>query len=108
MSVTGTLNGRAVELRTAGFGAMLDAQAVLAATNDRFRMALVIMAASAHWADTGEKIFADLAAVEAWPMVDSRDLTALATLANEVNAPRETPAPNGAMTNGTGDTAHPI
>lgn len=107
-TATGTLAGRAVVLRSVGFGVALDAQAVLSATNDQFASALVVLVASAHWEDTGEKVFADVDAVKAWPMRDMGDLTALARAATDLNGPRKRSEPppqaNGAVHD---DSPHP-
>jgi hypothetical protein len=97
MSTTreGKLGGRPVELRQVGFGVGWQSQAVLKETGDSFVAGLVILAASAHWADTGEKVFADYRAVMDWPMVDSADIFKLATEAGMLNAPRTEPQANG-------------
>lgn len=92
----GTLGGRAVELRAVGFGYAVESNRIREET-DAFTAAKYICALSAHWLDTGERIFADAAAIDAWPMRDSMDLIDLINKSGKVNTPRElgTPAVNG-------------
>lgn len=88
---TATLDGRVVELRHVGFGVAMKAQKVAETTGDAVNSALVVLASSAHWQDSGERVFADVAAIEAWPMNQSMQIMELARLAGVVNDPR-TPA----------------
>jgi hypothetical protein len=95
---------RTVELRPCGCGAALEMNNVRAATDDNFAATAVILAASAFWQDTGEKVFADWRAVMAWPMCDMPDIMPLIMGAQEVNtrAPAQPAQPNGA-----GEVTHP-
>jgi hypothetical protein len=98
------LAGRTVELRECGAEAAFEMNDVREATNgNNFAAGSVILAASAFWLDSGEKVFADWRAVMAWPMCDMPDLMPLLTGAQEVNTrPRTQPV----TTNGAGEL-HP-
>ena len=95
---TGILAGRAVELRAVGFGYAMESNRIRE-EQDAFAAAKFICSISAHWADTGERVFADAAAIDAWPMRDSMELVDLINKAGKVNTPRSPePLPNGADT----------
>jgi hypothetical protein len=93
-----TLGGRAVELRNVGFGYALESNRIRE-EQDSWAATKYICAMSAHWADTGERVFADVAAIDAWPMRDSMDLIDLINKAGKVNSLREqgTSLANGAL-----------
>jgi len=102
----GWLDGRAVQLRKVGIGVAIEANEVRAETGNNFKAGIVIMAASAYWADTGERIFADKAAVEAWPMEDFGDIIALVTEATELNKAKDR-STGPKTTNGSGEHVGP-
>lgn len=89
-SEKGTLDGRAVELRPVGFGYALESNRIRE-EKDAMAAAKYICAMSAHWEDSGDRVFADGAAIDAWPMRDSLELIELINKAGQVNAPREVP-----------------
>lgn len=101
----GRLAGREVELRPVGFGYAMESNRIRE-EQDAWAAAKYICALSAHWADTGERVFADAAAVDAWPMRDSLQIVDLIRKSGSVNSPREDQAPilNGA---GTDEGARP-
>lgn len=83
-----TLGGRALEMRKAGFGAFWQGVDAQEQSGDHRAATYAIIAAAAYWVDTGEKVFADWRAVEAWPMEDTQELVALMNIASEMNNPR--------------------
>jgi hypothetical protein len=97
----GMLDGRAVELREVSLRVGIDAQA----QPTPFDGAMFVLSASAYWADTGERVFKDVADVlDSMTMRLIREINTLSRLAQEVNKPDDLDAPP--TTNGTGE-AHP-
>lgn len=81
-TATGTLDGRAVELREVKAGVGIAAHKL----GDGFEGMMLVLAHSAHWADTGERVFKDRASIdEDYPMRLLPAILALAGLAGELN-----------------------
>jgi len=94
----GTLQGRAVELREVSIGVALEANK----QGDGFKSALFVLSQSAHWQDTGERVFASVQSIlDDWPMIALTEINELATIAGQLNigtkveppASGEAPAP---------------
>jgi hypothetical protein len=79
------LNGRMVELRLVGIGTGLAAMAVHG--EDRRRAVNMILVDSAHWKDTGERVFDSVEAIDRWPMPDLLRVMRLGNEAWELNQP---------------------
>jgi hypothetical protein len=94
------LDGREVDLRVVGIGVGLTANEYREKTGDRLRASFLVLAESAHWKDSGERIFADLKAIEAWPMPNLSEVIDLAYAAAELNRSKRLPP---VTTNGTGE-----
>jgi len=100
---SGLLDGRAVELRevSAGIGIMANK------TGDGFESMMLVLVHSAHWADSGERIFKDRASIDnEWPMRLLPEIIALASVSGELNLPQAADVVETTATNGTG-VAHP-
>jgi len=95
MTKQGTLGGRAVELREVSLRVAYEASDQ---GSGRFAL-LYVFVHSAHWADTGERIFKSIdEALDGMTMRQGNEINALAALAGELNMSVPTPAPNGADT----------
>ena len=78
----GTLDGRAVELREVSAGVGLAALK----TGDGHESMFVVLVHSAHWADTGERVFKDRASIDDnWKMRHLPEIRLLAAAASELN-----------------------
>jgi hypothetical protein len=82
----GTLDGREVELREVSAGVGIAANK----TGDGFESMMVVLVHSAHWADSGERVFKDRAAIDnEWPMRMLPEIMALGALAGDLNLDTE-------------------
>lgn len=95
MTKPGTLGGRAVELREVSLRVAYDAS-----DQGGGRLALLyVMVHSAHWADSGERIFKTIdEALDGMTMRQGVEINVLAELAGDVNMEKPKPATNGADT----------
>ena len=95
----GTLDGRAVELREVSLRVGVDAPQ----QETPFTGAMFVLAHSAHWVDTGERVFKGADDVlDHMTMRRIREVNALSRMAQEVNSPDD-PDAAVATTNGTGE-----
>ena len=92
MTKQGTLGGRAVELREVSLRIGYEA-----GDQGGGRLALLyVFVHSAHWADTGERIFKTTdEALDSMTMRQGQEINALAALAGELNMEEPKPATNG-------------
>ena len=95
----GTLDGRPVELREVNIGIALAANK--AGEGDPFEVGLRVLVHSAYWAGSEERVFADRAAIDLWPMRMMREISELSNLASRLNLPRD--AETQIVTNGSGE-----
>jgi hypothetical protein len=103
-SKAGTFRGRAVELREVSVGVALQANN----QGSGLMSALYVLAHSAHWTDTGERVFASVQnMLDDFPMSSLPEINALAVQAGELNLGAEAMARATARPNGAAEGAGP-
>lgn len=100
---THMLDGRAVELRVVPFSVLLAARKFVddKGEPDGEKATILMLVHSAHWADSGERVFRSVDDVMNWPASSAMQLFTLITEAAAVNRPKAT-ATNGAQPPGNG------
>ena|SRR6185369_5001529 len=86
---TATLGGRAVEMRLAPYSTLTKTQKAVDEPDAHEKTThMVVLAASAFWADTGEPVFSKWQEVDAWPLRDANEINALLGIMAEMNSPK--------------------
>lgn len=88
------LTGRAVELRVVSFGCLRRARRLVEATGDGEEASMLVASESAHWVDSGERVFRSVADIDAWPSDAANELMAMLGAAADLHRPKAAIAPS--------------